>query len=113
MCISFYDNFEQREKKTNAAIMRLEFSYDTYHYVSFITPLAALLLSLIGMLVSIYTTVLLCFPCRRRMKRLTQREIPHEILVEVEETGNKLPCWTLIFGGLKMIYGHQVRELVS
>ena len=91
--------------------MRLEFSYDTYHYISFITPLAALLLSLIGMLVSIYTTVLLCFPCWRRMKRLTQREIPHEILIEVEETGNKLPCWTLIFGGLKMIYGHQVREL--
>lgn len=47
------------------------------------------------------------------MKLLTQREIPHEILAEVEETGNKLPCWTLIFGGLKMIYGHQVRELVN
>ena len=91
--------------------MRLEFSYDTYHYVSLITPLAALLLSLVGMLVSIYTTVLLCFPCRRRMKQLTQREIPHEILVQVEETGSKLPCWTLIFGGLKMVYGHQVDEI--
>lgn len=31
--------------------------------------------------------------------------------MEVEETGSKLPCWTLIFGGLKMIYGHQVDEL--
>ena len=31
--------------------------------------------------------------------------------MQVEETGSKLPCWTLIFGSLKMIYGHQVDEL--
>ena len=91
--------------------MILEFSYDTYNYASFIAPLVALLLSLVGMLVSIYTIILLCFPCRRKMKRLTQGEIPHEILQQVEEKGSKVPCWTCIFGGLKLIYGHQVDEL--
>ena len=89
----------------------LEFSYNTYHYASFIAPLAALLFSLIGTIVSIYTVVLLCFPCRRKMKQLTQREIPHEILQQVEEKGSKLPCWTVIFGGLKLIYGHQLDEM--
>ena len=45
------------------------------------------------------------------MKKLTQREIPHEILLQVEEKGSKLPCWTVIFGGLKLIYGHQLDEM--
>ena len=89
----------------------IEFSYNTYQYASFIAPLAALLLSLVGTLVSIYTVIVLCLPCRRKMRQLTQKEIPHKILVEVEEKGGKIPCWTFIFGGLKLIYGHQVDEM--
>ena len=92
-------------------MLEMEFSYNTYQYASFIAPLAALLLSLVGTLVSIYTIVILCLPCRKRMRQLTKREIPHKILVEVEEKGGKIPCWTFIFGGLKMIYGHQVDEM--
>ena len=89
----------------------LAFSYNAYHYASFIAPLTALTFSLVGTMVSIYTIVLLCFPCRKKMMKLTEREIPHEILQQVEEKSSKVPCWTVIFGGLKLIYGHQLDEM--
>ena len=77
----------------------------------FIAPLAALSLSLLGLIVTIYAIILICWPFHRNVIKFAQRRLPQRFIAEMEEDGGKIPCWTLIFGGLKLIYGHQVDEL--
>lgn len=81
----------------------LQFSYNTYRYTSFIIPLALLGVCLVGLMVAIYSIILLCWP----LKPLASKEFPG---LMKEMTGKKIPCWTLVFGGLRLIYGHQIKE---
>ena len=81
----------------------MHFSYNTYRYTSLLIPLVMLGVSLVGLMVAIYSIILLCWP----LKRLARKEFPS---LMTELNGNRIPCWTLIFGGLKLIYGHRIKE---
>ena len=88
------------------------FSYNTYNYVAFIGPLILLGVSLLLMMVCVYTIIMVCWPFKKDLTKLADEEIPHKLMSEFREGGNKIPCWTCIFGGLKLVYGHQINECV-
>lgn len=85
-------------------------SYNTYNYAAYVAPIVVLGVSLVFMLVSIYTIILICWPFRKGFKKFADKEIPPELLSRFSEKGNPIPCWTFIFGGLKLIYGHELDE---
>ena len=82
----------------------MHFSYSTYRYTSFIIPLVLLSAILVGLMVAIYSIILVSWP----FKRLVSKEFP--TLTTELTGGKKIPCWTFIFGGLKLIYGHHIKE---
>ena len=89
----------------------LTFSYTTYKNTVTIVPLVALSLSFLGTLITVYTITILCWPFRRMLNKCAHKRIVRKILAQVETDGGQLPCWTCIFGGLKLVYGKEVDEL--
>lgn len=86
------------------------FSYNTYNYLAYVAPLFLLGASLILLLVAVYTIILVCWPLKKDLSKLADEEIPTKLMSEFREGGKKIPCWTCIFGGLKLIYGHELSE---
>ncbi len=88
----------------------LKFHYSTYQYAAYIAPLIVLGISLIGLLVAVYAIILVCWPFKKGIERFADKEIPHSLMKDIEAADKKIPCWTCIFGGLKLVYGHQIDE---
>lgn len=86
------------------------FTYKTYNYAAYLAPIILLGVSLVLMLIAVYTIILICWPFKKRIQELADEEIPPRLMSELREGGKKIPCWTCIFGGLKLIYGHQLNE---
>lgn len=86
------------------------FHYSTYNNVAFVAPLIVLGSSLILMVVAVYTIILVCWPFKKEAKKIADEEIPHKLLDEFGGKGNRIPCWTFVFGGLKLVYGNQISE---
>lgn len=89
----------------------MSFSYVTYKSTVTIVPLVALSLSLVGTIITVYTIVLLCWPFRRMLESCAHKRSVRRFLAQVETEGGRLPCWTCIFGGLKLIYGKEIDEM--
>ncbi len=87
------------------------FSYSVYKTTVTIVPLVALSLSLFGTIVTAYAIVLMCWPFRKMLDSCAHKKGVRKFLAQVETEGGKLPCWTCIFGGLKLIYGKEIDEL--
>lgn len=85
-------------------------NYNTYNYVAYIAPIVLLGVSMILMLVAVYAIILVCWPFKKGIKKLANKELSPLLLSEFKEKGNRIPCWTFIFGGLKLVYGHQLEE---
>lgn len=86
------------------------FTYNTYNYAAYIGPIVLLGVSMILLLVTVYTILLLCWPFKKGVKQLAKEELSPILLSALTEKGNRIPCWTFIFGGLKLVYGHQLDE---
>ena len=88
----------------------LHFSYDTYIYTAFIIPLIILGICLVSLLVVAYAILLVCWPLKKRVEHLASEELPH---LMSEFRGKKFPCWTPVYGGLRLIYGTHIKECGS
>lgn len=86
------------------------FHYSTYNYAAYIAPIILLGVSMVLMLVAVYAIILICWPFKKGIKKLADEELSPMLLSEFREKGNPIPCWTFIFGGLKLVYGHQLDE---
>ena len=89
----------------------LKYSYNTYKYSAYVVPLLVLGFSLIGVFVAAYTIILVSWPFKK-MAKLADKEISPRLMADLRGAGKKIPCWTCIFGGLKLVYGHQIDEVV-
>lgn len=89
---------------------KLHYTYNVYFYASYLAPLILLGVSLFGTIIAVYAIILVCWPFKRDLERLASEEIPSRFLSEVSSGNSKIPCWTCIFGGLKLIYGHEINE---
>lgn len=87
------------------------FGYTLYRMTATIVPLAALAVSLVGTVIMVYAIILLCWPFRRMMEYCAHKSCVRKCLAQLESEKGKLPCWTCIFGGLKLVYGNEVDEL--
>ncbi len=87
------------------------FNYSVYRTTVTVVPLVALSLSLVGTMVTAYAIVLMCWPFRKMLDSCAHKKGVRKFLAQVETEGGKLPCWTCIFGGLKLIYGKEIDEL--
>ncbi len=87
------------------------FNYTLYKTTVTTVPLVALSLSLGGTIITVYAIVLMCWPFRRMLDSCAHKRRVRKFLAQVETEGGKLPCWTCIFGGLKLIYGNEINEL--
>ena len=83
------------------------FSYDVYRYTAFVIPLVILGICLISLMGAAYTIILVCWPFKKQVERLADKEMPH-FMSEVRR--KKFPGWTLVVGGLKLIYGSHIKE---
>jgi len=83
------------------------FSYDVYQYTAFIIPLAILGVCLVSLLGVAYIILLVCWPFKKQVERLADEEMPH---LMSEMKGKKFPGWTMVVGGLKLIYGSHIKE---
>ena len=86
------------------------FTYTTYKSTVTIVPLVALGISLVGTIITVYAIVLLCWPFRRMLDSCAHKKCVRKFLAQVETEGGRMPCWTCIFGGLKLIYGKEVSK---
>lgn len=68
-----------------------------------------LALSMLLVFIAVYAIVLIYFPCKKKIMPLTEGLSPMQ-LSELKEKGNPIPGQTLIFGGLKLIYGEDLEE---
>ena len=87
------------------------FNYNTYNSAAYIAPIIILCSCLVLTVIAAYTLILICWPFKKDLKKLADEEMgPGTLLSEFRERGNPIPCWTCIFGGLKLIYGNQLDE---
>ena len=86
------------------------YSYNTYNYLAFILPLSILSLSCLILVVSVYVIILVGWPLKKNCTKLVDEEIPVHVMEEIREEGHKIPCWTIIYGGLKLIYESDLAE---
>ncbi len=87
------------------------FNYSVYRTTVSTVPLVALSLSLFGTIVTVYAILLMCWPFRKMLESCAHKRTVRKFLAHVETEDGKLPCWTCIFGGLKLIYGKEIDEL--
>lgn len=86
-------------------------NYSTYNAAAYIAPIIILCSCLVLTVIAAYTLILICWPFKKDIKKLADEEMgPGTLLSGFRERGNPIPCWTCIFGGLKLIYGHQLDE---
>lgn len=90
--------------------MTSHFSYSTYNYAAYIAPIVLLGVSLVLTVIAVYAIILICWPFKKGIKRLAREELPHKLLSELRTKGNRIPCWTFIYGGLKLVYGNELTE---
>lgn len=88
-------------------INKVDFEYDTYNSIAYVIPLVLLGISFIGLLIAVYVIILVSWPLKKKIEHFADK---HHLIPAVEKEENKIPCWTFIIGGLKLIYGHQISE---
>lgn len=88
----------------------MHFGYNVYSYSAFIGPILLLGVSFLLMLVAVYAIILICWPFKKDIEKLADEEIPPSLMSDIRGQGKRIPCWTCIFGGLKLVYGHQLSE---
>ena len=86
------------------------YSYNTYNNLAFYLPLFILSFSCFLLIVSVYTIVLVGWPLKKKCTKLVDEEVPPHLMEEIREEGHKIPCWTIIYGGLKLIYESDLSE---
>ena len=62
------------------------------------------------MVVTVYTILIICWPLHRCARHCSHRKGPAWCIKHLHTEGGELPCWTCIFGGLKLVYGNHIEE---
>lgn len=83
------------------------FSYSTYNNIAYVAPIVLLGVSMTLMMVFIYALILICWPFKKKVDKFAKEELS---TILPSEKGIRIPCWTFIIGGLKLVYGHELRE---
>ena len=85
-------------------------SLGVYMTATFIAPLVALCVSSLGLFITVYAILVMCWPFHPRVEQCIKSRMPSYMVCEARARPGRVPCWTFIFGGLKLIYGHQLAE---
>lgn len=88
----------------------MAYSLDVYRTTTFIAPLVALCVCSFGLFISVYAIVMMCWPFHQRIEQCIKTRLPSWMSRKTRAQIGRVPCWTFIFGGLKLIYGHQLAE---
>ena len=100
-----------RSCKLNCNITaKMSYSLGVYMTATFIAPLVALCVSSLGLFITVYAILAMCWPFHPKVEQCIKRKLPSYMVCEAHERAGRIPCWTFIFGGLKLIYGHQLAE---
>ena len=83
------------------------FSYNTYNNIAYVAPIVLLGVSMTLMMIFIYALILICWPFKKKMNEFAKDKLS---TILPSEKGNRIPCWTFIIGGLKLVYGNELRE---